>query len=687
MAKIISDKPEDINEESMVTYVEDKIKEAENIGLEQQWAVNIAYLTGKQWVAYDKNSRKIVEKPKENWEERVTINRIRPAIRTELAKITKSKIQFTVIAATNDEDDIDSAKVGTQSLDYIWRRANMDEKRFKAALWQITTGTGILKSFWNAKLGEEVELNTLDDKGEFEKDGEGKEVTKGSMLGDVDCSVVSPFDFRFDPSADEFDDSAWCCESKLRTTDYVKEEYDVEVGNETNLESTNLFNGMLANINGSNNVDTKPIKIKNSVIVKEYWEMPSKKHSKGRHITIANGKLLQLEDMPYKRLPYFVIAHNLVPGRVHGSSNIEDLIPVQREHNKTRTQRRLNQTRTGNQRLLVQQNSLLSDPTMEPGEIIEYRQGSNMPTWETPPTEPGHIQAELELQLRDFEDISGVHEVSNGAAASGVKSGVALSFLAEQDDTKLGPIIHNIESTYEKWAQFVLELIQDNYLEPRMIKIVGKNNAVETKEFQGSDLKGNTDVRVVAGSAMPKSTAARQEFVLNLWDRKILDDPQKALKLLEFGNIEEIYDDLSIDVNQAKAEQKQWINSDFSHKTRDFYNHEVHITEHNKFRKSTDYEELDPQVQQQVDAHVEEHKVFMQPPPQAPQTMPPGTSPGMPQAPQGMTPQQQPQQLDINAIMASLSPQEQAVLAKHPELIDQVIGGQQGGGNNENATG
>ena len=650
MAKIISEKPEEINEESLVVYVNDKLKEAENLGLEQQWAINVAYLTGKQWISYDRNSRKIVEKPKENWEERVTINRIRPAIRTELAKITKSKIQFTVIAATNDDDDIDAAKVGTQVLEHIWRKTNMNEKRFKAALWQITTGTGILKHFWNSKLGDEVELNALDDEGNFSLDEQGQEVTSGSRLGDVDSSVVSPFDFKFDPSADEFDDATWCCESKLRTTDYVMEEYEVEVGHESNLESTNLFNGILANINGSNNVDTKPIKIKNSVVVKEYWEMPSRKHPKGRHITIANGKLLQYEDMPYRRLPYFVIAHNLVPGRVHGSSNIEDLIPVQREHNKTRTQRRLNQTRTGNQRMLVEANSLLNDPTNEPGEILEYRQGAQKPDWEIPPHEPGHIQAELELQLRDFEDISGVHEVSNGQAASGVKSGIALSFLAEQDDTKLGPIIHNIESTYEKMAQFTLELVQENYLEPRLIKIVGKNNQVETKDFQGSDLRGNTDVRVVAGSAMPKSTAARQDFVLNLWDRGILSDPQKALKLLEFGNIEEIYDDLSIDVNQAKAEQKQWINSDFSHMTRDFYNHEVHVMEHNKFRKSVEYEELEPQVQQAIDMHVEEHQMILQPP-------------------------ALPQDNGEDALLGNLSDQELETVKQNPQLMQQAMQG------------
>jgi hypothetical protein len=610
LAKIITDKPESVNEEEAVMFVEERLKEGENLPLEQVWAINIAYLTGKQWIVFDKSSRKIVEKPKELWEERVTINRIRAIIRTELAKITKSKPQFNVIAASNEEEDIDAGKVGTQAVDFVWRNSNMDEKRFKTALWQITTGSAPLKTWWNPKLGDEARLNTLDEQGEFALDEQGQEVMQNKALGDIDNSVVSPFNFKFDPSATEFEEAKWCVEDILRTTDEVKETYGVEVSPDGALSSTNLFNGILANINGQQ-TDYKPAKVKNGVIVKEYWELKSVKYPKGRHITIANGKLLQYEDNPYDRLPYFFFAHNLVPGRVHGSSNIEDLIPIQREYNKTRTQRRLNQNRTGNPRFLSEVGSLIDEPTNEPGEHLEFHRGFNIPQWETPPPEPGHIQAELELQLRDFEDVSGIHEVSQGNAPTGVKSGIAISFLQEQDETKFGPIVHNIESTYEKWAQFVLVLIQKNYIEPRMIKIVGKNNQVEVKEFQGSDLKGNTDAKVVAGSAMPKSTAARQDFVLNLWDRHILSDPQKALKLLEFGAIEEVFEDLSIDVNQAKAEQKQWLKGDFSHQTRDFYSHEIHIAEHNKYRKSDDYEKL-IQFQQEVDDHVAQHSMYAQ---------------------------------------------------------------------------
>jgi hypothetical protein len=45
---------------------------------------------------------------------------------------------------------------------------------------------------------------------------------------------------------------------------------------------------------------------------------------------------------------------------------------------------------------------------------------------------------------------------------------------------------------------------------------------------------------------------------------------------------------------------------------RDFYNHDVHIKVHDKFRKSDEYNQLPPELQQFIDAHVAQHKQFIQ---------------------------------------------------------------------------
>ncbi|MOA20777.1 hypothetical protein D3C78_1412390 [compost metagenome] len=47
---------------------------------------------------------------------------------------------------------------------------------------------------------------------------------------------------------------------------------------------------------------------------------------------------------------------------------------------------------------------------------------------------------------------------------------------------------------------------------------------------------------------------------------------------------------------------------------RDFYDHEIHIYNHNILRKSSDYEGLPPEIQQLIDAHVAEHEAALQAP-------------------------------------------------------------------------
>ena len=595
MPKIRTSNPS-ANEEQLVNLVEDRIETGKQTGLERQWQLNIAYYSGKQWVSWDKARKVLFEPPKEWYEERFVSNRIMPAVRNELAKITKSKPVMQAIPSRNEEAAISAAKGASRVLDQIWRVSNMREKLFDLGLWMLTCGTSFLKTYWNPAMGEVIGV-----------DEKNKEI----HLGDVCTDVVSAFDMIIDPGAQTWEQARWLIERKKRTVEYVQDTYGVEVEPEENLLNTNIFDNMLSQLNGFNNeANTKMV---DAVTVKELWELPSKKFPNGRHITVANGKLLQYEDNPYKRLPYFPFVHIRVPGRIWGSSIIEFMIPIQKEFNKTRSQRIEMRNKTANPRMLAPVGSLETEPTNAYGEIIEYNPGLGKPEWETAPGEPGYIQREIELMMQDFEDISNQHEVSRGKTPPGVKSGVAISFLQEQDDTALAPTIHSIENGLEQWGKFVLELIKEYYEETRLIQVIGKDSEIETFEFKGSDLEGTvSDVIVVAGSALPQSKTARQEFILNLVDRGIIADPQTILKLLEFGNIEEVWEEEMLDINQAKVENKRFTNGDTQVVTRDFFNHDIHIRQHNIFRKTLDYESLDPMLQQYIDRHVAEHEQYIQ---------------------------------------------------------------------------
>jgi Txe/YoeB family toxin of Txe-Axe toxin-antitoxin module len=111
---------------------------------------------------------------------------------------------------------------------------------------------------------------------------------------------------------------------------------------------------------------------------------------------------------------------------------------------------------------------------------------------------------------------------------------------------------------------------------------------------------------------MPKSKARLKEELLALWDRGILTDPRLVVRATEYGTMEEVLVDLELDTAQAVRENERMARGELV-KVEDFHNHMVHIMEHNRFRKTEEYEKLPDNIKEVFARHVEEHKRFIPP--------------------------------------------------------------------------
>lgn len=637
-------------EQEIVSYVDDRLKQAENKPYRMQAYLNIAYFAGKQWVAFDKVNSRLFEPPKEPWQVRYVSNRVQPIVRTELAKITKNKFIMIVVPASNDDEDIKSARVGEKVTEWLEYELNLNEKDQENGLWGLTTSISFVHPYWNPSKGLSI------------PDPETKETVK---QGDVDCDIVSMFELRWDSTASKWDEVKWCCYEKIRDVNYVKKVYDVEVTPEANVFSTNIFEAQLRDLNTlGQGAAYKPAE--NSVIVKEFWELPSTEYPNGRRITVAGGKVLFYDedigfgpdDETERELPFFPFFHIQVPGRVMPTCVVEQLIPVQREYNKSRSQIIENKNLMSNPVWLVPKGSLEEDPTNMPGAVYEYNFAMGKPEMLTPPSTGVDVYKNIDICVEEFDYISGQHEVSHGSAPPGVKSGVAINFLQEQDDTKLGPTISNFIKCKQKYMRYLLKMLQKKYDVARTLKLVGKNKKIETFEFKGSDLT-SIDVRIQEASMYQMSRAAKQDWIMQLVQNGVLDpakDKALIIKMLELGITDDMYDDYEIDINQAQNEQDNWKKKNFNTPVRDFYNHAVHVNEHNKFRKSDDYTGLPVDEQKQIDAHVQQHLEFEM-------------KNVVPNAP----PQQPQQGIDVNNAINQLTPEERQALQQNPGLIDKAV--------------
>ena len=539
----LSRKQQKVNEDLQKTAVEwtrnkQHICKTARQNYERQWYLNIAFYLGKQNVQFlnvngttSSGSTRLYTPPAPHWRSRPVINLIRPAIRTELAKLTAQKPTAIIVPSTTEDRDLYAAQAGEQIWESVYRDKKIKTKFRQNVLWSLTTGNGFMKTTWDAN----------------------KQDISGNP-GDFAYESVSPFHLFFpDMLCEDIEDQPFVIQITTRTADWIKINFP-QLKVEANIsEASDLFNDSFLQLVGATDMR------RDSVLCYEVWVKPNQVDfmPKGGMFTIIGDNLVQFtgEGNPYihQQFPFSHTRH-IPASRFYGESVITDLIPIQREYNRTRGQIIENKNRMGHIKLMYAKGSV--DPTKintDPGQGIPYELGFPPPQPVPPAPLPNYVLQETDRLRMDFEDISGQHDVSKGQTPPGVTAATAISFLQEQDETMLSATFQSIEEAYEKIGYQTICLVKQYWTAPRMVKVVGTDQQFNAVTFKGSDIGDNTDVRVEAGSALPTSRAAKQAFIMDLMTQGFIP-PEKGLELLEVGGVQRLYDNIKIDSAQASRE-------------------------------------------------------------------------------------------------------------------------------------
>jgi len=601
-----------VSEKDLSKFVTDQLEKCKREPYELQAYLNISYFLGKQWIKTDRASNRLVEPPCEAWQVRYVANKVQPIVRTEWAKMTKNKFVMYVNPATTDNDDIKAARVAEKVVEWAEYELGLQALDRDNILWGLTTGLSFMKPYWNPQKGRALPQYAED----------GTQLYEGAQRheGDIDCCVVPFFELKFDTSCSTWKDVKWACHDKIRTVEYIKDTYGVEVQAESGLNATNLYEAKLITLS-ANGDGISYQKLKDSAVIHEYWELPSGKYPKGRRITTCGEKVLfHDEDIGFgeqddteRELPFFPFFHIKVPGRLMPTCLCEQLIPIQREYNKSRSQIIESKNLFGNPILIAPRGCLDEEPTNEPGQFIEYNP-IGKPEYLTPPSIGADVYKNIDILDGEFEFVSGQHETSHGSTPTGVTSGTAIGFLQEQDDTKLSPSIANSIDCKRNYVRYTLKMIQKMYDIERTIRVAGDNKKVESFKFKGSDLT-SIDLRINESTMYQTSKAAMQDYVIKMVQYGLLvptneRDRQLIMKVLEFGIVDDVYSEFEQDASQAQTENDKFQQGDMSPDVRDFYNHDAHVKEHNKFRKSETYAQMPDDIKAIIDFHVQQHMDF-----------------------------------------------------------------------------
>lgn len=609
-------------------------------GLERQWYLNIAWFAGFQNTIWAEDLRRLIEPTMPSWRVRLIINLIQPIIRTLQAKLYRPRLEWDVIPATTDEADIQLSNVDKQILEYLWKSNKMDTAALNHIEWLTQTGNAFFKVYWDPTKGPKLKINPEDLVGEEVdvNDPKIKAVTKRYnelldkqlKIGDVCFDVKSPFDILPDPLATSMDDAMYILDSTLKYKDEVKSEWgskaiDIGDDNKTFITSTQQLN-LHSKVNRLQNRYGLPSDQGNDMImVHELWFKPDRIKGifkNGRHVIICGSKTLKYEEFPYNHglLPYIHTKEIDVKGTFWGTSTLEQMIGIQADFNKNRSQ-------------LVEIRNLMSKPkwtaaknsgiaanaiTSEPGEVILHNHGME-PKPVQMPNVPSYVIDIVNMYRQDLEDISGQHEVSRAEAPGQVRSGRGILALIEQDETRLAPVLEKLDDTHGRCGRQALMLMCQFAKEDRIARYVDNNDQLVLTGFSGSQLMGRNygrpgvdyfDVRVSTIPGMPNSRSAQLALIDSLLERQVLNpqtDRPKIFRLLNIGKVDRIIDDTRSHRSRAMYENKLMSEGN-QIEAKTYQNHEAHLDVLHTFMNSPEYDALDPQVQNIFLVHEQMHK-------------------------------------------------------------------------------
>ena len=625
--------------------------------MERQWKINLSFYKGKQYVFYNRKSRRIESLPtdegdKPRYRVRLVSNQIAPNTQSLLARLVKSKPQFFATPGQASYEAQKASKVAEDLLEYWWDMLHLMEKREEAMMWAIICGNGFWKITWDDQSGPGMRVMMSPDgqpivdpmvKHFFERNLEAagvdsEQFEKRIYQGEIRVDVVSPFQVYLDDSAQVFEDCQYAFCVHPMSPDEIQERYGVKLkANAINRYPDEQLPGAFGNLEA---------KTKENVRNVYYgYFLPGAKYPEGRFVVFTKNPSIVLYDAPwpypFEQLPLIKFPGVRVPGQLWDTSVVENAIPLQKELNRSLSQIIEYKNLTLKPQMLAPVGSLRQRITDEPGAIFEYNPVAGkvpeaIPIPSLPPYVFEHLQ-DLGVRLKDT---FGLNEIMDGKVPPNVEAGVAIDLLQESATDRLAPQIMLMERALERAGNMMLQLAQKYYQEPRMLILTGSGSKPKVERFDDADLIKGVQVKVEAGSGLPRTRAGRQARVMQMLQMGILS-PTKAYKYLDMADFKGVQMQYEADEEQAQREHDKLldggiINEQEAKKAQQalmmqmmqapdqpidpqllqqsveaglsplpFENKAVHLETHGSFMKSAEFESLPSEVKDQFYKHFE----------------------------------------------------------------------------------
>ena len=109
--------------------------------IEAQWLLNVNFMLGNQYSVLDSRGELTETDKRYFWQEREVYNHIAPLIETRLAKFARVNCAVTVRPSSNDDADVNTARLSTKIIEATQQDNGFDKLFVEAHYWGKITGT------------------------------------------------------------------------------------------------------------------------------------------------------------------------------------------------------------------------------------------------------------------------------------------------------------------------------------------------------------------------------------------------------------------------------------------------------------------------------------------------------------------------------------------------------------------
>lgn len=563
--------------------------------------LNGSYYLGQQWIWWD-STRNLIQdldyRTEAEKDSRITVDKYGPRVGSLLARMIRSELIFEVQPQGTDDASMRKQRLQEQLLIGEQHQRDWEQAREMAMLQTLFGGAAAVCVEWDPDMGEDFYVDPMS----------GISIPDGG----VRLTPLGINEFTLEPGTQDPADARWWIKATSLPPQQVKERYNLDWTPTPDAEAmmTSRARSILMRRPGN-----QPPK---TTMVYVYYERPTME-TPGCIVHVVNSKVVLQEDVwpyPFKHLNLALFRQKKIPNTWVGHTLLTPARDIQYAYNRARSTIMEHMRKAANARLMIPSGSIddADIVTTDPGDTLEYNAELGEPHWQTAPDVPRWISNEAAALEMELDDIFHTHSVSRGQAPGDRNSGLALSLLAEKDDTPLGPMARDQAKGWGQIAMMTLMLYRmnaDMMGSKRRMTVINEHGQPLDISWGAEDIDEKPKVVVPLDATTPRSKLATQSVLTALADRFPQAfqgiDPLALAKMLDLPDPKGYL--TQIDPDAAKA---QWENGLLMQGVpvvpEDFDLHDVHINVHNRERKSPAYELADPAVKEIIDLHVMAHQ-------------------------------------------------------------------------------